>query len=407
MPSVISVTNEQDVAAAVTDAGPAGRTLEITGQGTRREFGPSVTADTVLDLSKLTGITLYEPNELVITARAGTPIAEIQSLLASERQQFAFEPPDFGALWGEPPGRGTIGGALSIGLGGSRRVSAGAPRDHFLGFKAVNGLGESFAAGGRVVKNVTGFDLPKVLAGAFGTLGILTEVTLKVLPAPEATCTLCLSSLTNAEAIDVMKRAMASPMSVTGAAHLPSEAAARIRNFMPLPKGAATLLRLEGMRPVVDLAAQRLTALFRDQSAAIESLNDAASLALWPIVGGASLFAASNAPVWRISIPPASAVAVAGTLRKGPVSTLYFDWAGGLIWAEDATDGLDSAAAIRGAIAATGGHATLMRGSPHLRGSIRTFQPLTPGVAKLAQRLKAQFDPFGIFNPGRMGAAPQ
>src|SRR4029453_10899227 len=211
----------KDVEAAVQWALAEGKALELVGQGSKRAIGRPAQTDLTLDLSGLSGVTLYEPEELVLSAKAGTPLAEIEALVASKGQQLAFEPMDYGPILGGTPGRGTIGGALAANLSGPRRIKAGAARDHFLGVSAVSGRGEIFKSGGRVVKNVTGYDLCKLIAGSWGTLAAMTEVTIKVLPSPETEATVLIAGLAPAQAVDAMTGAMGSSCDVSGGGPLP------------------------------------------------------------------------------------------------------------------------------------------------------------------------------------------
>jgi glycolate oxidase FAD binding subunit len=389
-------------ATAVAEAAAEGVTLEIVGRGSRRQLGGMATADSVLDLSRLSGIVAYEPEELVLTVRPATPLADVFALLANERQHLAFEPPDLGPLWGAEPGLGTVGGMVSVGLGGSRRPFAGAPRDHLLGFKAVNGAGEAFAAGGRVVKNVTGFDLPKLVTGAYGTLGVLTELTLKVLPAPQASCTLAITGLGEAAGLTLLRQAASGAIPISGAAHLPAGIAARL----PAPFGrdaGLTLVRVEGLAPVLPLIVERLRAGL-DGLAHAEALDGEDAGGLWPALGGAAPFAGQAGPVWRIGCPASAAPALGEALR-GAGLDLFYDWGGRLIWALGPAEAeLGGGDVVRAALAriAGEGHATLVRGEAALKSRIPPFQPQSPGVAALTRRLKARFDPQGLFNPGRM-----
>ena len=221
----------------------------MAGQGTKRAIGRPSQTDVTLDLSGLTGVTLYEPAELVLSARAGTPLAEIEALLAKNNQQLGFEPMDYGPLFGETPGQGTIGGVIAANLSGPRRIKAGAARDHFLGVTAVTGRGDTIKSGGRVVKNVTGYDLCKLFAGSWGTLGAMTDVTVKVLPKPETEATVLVAGLDDARACAAMTAAMGSPYDVSGAAHLPDHVASWF-DGLPKPE-ATTALRLEGHAPSV------------------------------------------------------------------------------------------------------------------------------------------------------------
>ena len=241
----------KDVEAAVQWALANGKALEVLGSGSKRAVGRPAQTDLTLDLSGLCGVTSYEPEELVLTAKAGTPLRDIELLVAAKGQMLAFEPVDYGPLLGAP-GPGTIGGALAANLSGPRRIKAGAARDHFLGFSAVSGRGETFKSGGRVVKNVTGYDLAKLMAGSWGTLAAMTEVTVKVLPQPETEATVLALGLDEGAAIRAMTEAMGSSGDVSGAAHLPAAIADRIPQAEAVAGGrAVTALRLEGVAPSV------------------------------------------------------------------------------------------------------------------------------------------------------------
>lgn len=381
-------------------------TLEIAGHGTRRGVGRPVQAEHELDLSKLSGVTLYEPEELVLSALAGTPLAEIEALLARSGQMLAFEPMDFGPIFGASRGRGTLGGLLASNASGPRRLKAGAARDHVLGVKAVSGRGEAFKSGGRVVKNVTGYDLSKGLAGSWGTLAVVTEVTLKVLPRPETATTLVVAGLDDRSAVVTMCGAMGTPWEVSGAAHLPEMVVAEVPDAAFASGGkAATLLRLEGFSDSVDYRAAKLTALV-GRAGEVSVLEGDASAAVWRAVRDAEALGAGSSPLWRVSVAPSAGPGLVASLRDNHSIRYFFDWSGGLVWidAEDSkSDGL--AREIRIAVAAAGGgHATLMRGSNALRTSIAPFEPQPAPLAALSKRLKEQFDPRGILNPGRMVA---
>jgi glycolate oxidase FAD binding subunit len=399
----------KDVEDAVRWALAEGKALELVGHGSKRAIGRPAQTDLTLDLSALSGVTLYEPEELVLTARAGTPIAEIEALVESRNQQLAFEPMDYGPLLGGETGRGTIGGVLAANVSGPRRIKAGAARDHFLGFTAVSGRGETFKSGGRVVKNVTGYDLCKLIAGSWGTLAVLTEVTIKTLPRPEAEATVAIVGLDDASAVRAMAAAMGSSCDVSAAAHLPRRVAARA----PLAEAAGggnalTLLRLEGVAPSV---AHRQAVLvdiakpFGD----VAMIADDSSRALWRAMRDATPLAASRtgaeAPVWRISTAPSKGARLARLIDHAAESEIVYDWAGGLLWVllprapDDA-----SATLIRGAVVACGGHATLVRASTALRAAADAFEPQDAGLAALTKRVKEGFDPKGVLNPGRMWA---
>lgn len=394
-----------DVASAVADALSDGKTLELIGGGSRRAFGRPVEADVVLDLSGVSGVVTYQPEELILAAAPGTPMAQIEAMLAERGQQLAFEPPDFGPLWGLPAGRGTLGGAIMTGRGGPRRLTAGGPRDHCLGVKGVNGFGESFAAGGRVVKNVTGFDLPKLIAGSFGTLCAATELTLKVLPAPSDMATLAVLGLGDDAAMKVMSQALGGAAEVSSAAHLPADIAGVSAAAGVFGQASVTLLRLEGVRPSVAARVGHLTQAL--ESAGPQVLLDReASIAIWKQIADAAWFAGgADTVVWKLSVPPSLGAAVGARLAGELSGRCYYDWGGGGVWLE--LPGADHAHAARvrevlQEVARGDGHATLMRAADAVRATEDPFQPLAPGVAALSERVRAQFDPQGIFNPGRM-----
>jgi len=369
------MTSEADVATFVAGAkGP----LAIRGGGTR-SVGRPVVGD-VLDVSGLSGVTLYEPGALTIVAQAGTPVSEIEATLAAENQRLAFEPYDLTAMLGTS-GASTIGGVIATNASGPRRIQAGAARDFALGVRFVDGTGNIVKNGGRVMKNVTGYDLVKLMSGSWGTLGVLTEVSLKVLPAVEAVTTLVIKDIDAPQAVAAMSAALGSPYEVSGAAWI----------------GGAVWLRLEGFAMSVDYRATSLCDLLRpfgeisrDDAADWASVRDAAPLH-------------PHATVWRISVKPSDGPAVIAALPEGTDAIL--DWGGGLVWAGHAAGDAKTHVALQSAVAAFGGHATLIKAPEPMRAAVSVFQPETAGVAAISDALRARFDPRGILNPGLMGAA--
>ena len=379
--------------------------LEVRGRGSKRRLGRPTNTGTCLDLSKFTGITLYEPNELVLMAKAATPIAEIEAVLAKERQHLAFEPPDLGAVLGEGAGEGSIGGVLACNLAGPRRIKSGAARDHILGFNAVSGRGEMFKSGGRVMKNVTGFDLSKLMAGSMGTLAALTDVTVKVLPAPEKTRTVLVTGLADATAVRAMTDALNSPFEVSGAAHMPVAVAAGSRVSYVAGAGAAdTAIRIEGPGPSVESRCASLRTLL-GAFGAVEELHSKNSFALWREIRDATLVAGhGEEQIWRLSVPPASGPRVVSEIVRAAGGRYFYDWGGGLIWIALPPVADAAHTAVRAAIGAGGGHASLLRAAESVRAAVPVFQPQADALAQLTQRVKASFDPKGILNRGRMYA---
>ena len=390
----------QELAKLISWATGDGEALEVIGAGSKRGLGRPVEAPHGLDMTAFTGIETYEPEELVLTARPGTALAEIEAMLDRAGQMLAFEPGDWGAMLGEAAGRQTLGGMLACNLAGPRRVKQGAARDHLLGFHAVSGRGEAFKAGGRVVKNVTGYDLSKLMAGSYGTLAVLTEVTVKVLPKPEVTRTLVLSGLDDERGVAALTRALNSSHEVGGAAHLPAAIAARA---VAGAGSAATLIRVEGPGPSVEARAAALRQELRDFGAA-ELLDDAAAAAPWRALADARPFASERGRVvWRISVAPQSGPGVSAAIGQRLDALTFFDWGGGLVWcaiAANATDG--GAEIVRAAAKAAGGHATLIHAGAELRARIAVFEPQPPALAALSRRIKESFDPRRVLNPGRM-----
>ncbi len=377
--------------------------LEVVGQGSKRALGRPVQAGHLLDLSALAGIELYEPAELILTVKAGTPIAEVEKLVEASGQELAFEPMDYGPLLGLDAGQGTIGGVVGVNLAGPKRLKHGAARDHILGLEAVSGRGELFKAGGKVVKNVTGYDLPRALCGSWGTLAIATSVTFKVLPKPETEATALISGLSPEEAVSAMTRAMGSSAEVSAAAHLPKDVASRLAGeHLPLSFDA-TLLRLEGFKASVDYRLETLRKLFGAQHT-VERIEVEPSRTLWRGVRDCLPFAGGEKPVWRISVAPTAGPAVVAELSRTLALEAFYDWCGGLVWL-CMKDGDPAAETVRASVARHGGgHATLVRANATQRSAISVFEPQPEALDALSRRLKGQFDPAGILNPGRMVA---
>jgi glycolate oxidase FAD binding subunit len=392
---VLTPASEADLAAAIAAAAGAGEPLAIEGNGTRRALLRPVQAARTLSTRGLSGITLYRPQELIISARAGTPLPEIEAALAEKGQHLIAEPPTLSALFGaeRPP---TIGGLVSTNLSGPRRITGGAMRDHVMGIRAVSGTGEVFRSGGRVLKNVTGLDLCKLLTGAYGTLGVLTEVTLRVLPAPAASGTLGVRVTDLAAGVRVLSAGLGSPFGVSGAALLPqgTQAGAAGR------PGPLALLRIEDFAESV---AYRMGRLREDLAAMgeVALIEHDESRALWAAVREAGpLGAAPEEAVWRVSVKPTAGpdVAAAAGLDKA-----MLDWGGGLVWlAGPATP--EAHARVVAAAQAAGGSFTLFRAPEPLRAAVAVLPEEPAALATIGRRVKAVLDPQGILNPGRMRA---
>ncbi len=385
--------DEAGIAEAVRAAAATREPLAIEGRGSKRGLLRPVQAARTLSTRNLTGITLHRPTELVISARAGTPLAEIEAALAAKGQTLAPEPPDTRALFGATEGA-TIGGIVATNLAGPRRISAGAIRDHLLGIRFVNGAGEVVRSGGRVLKNVTGLDLCKLLCGSHGTLGVLTEVTLKVLPVAETSASIGVRVPDIAAGVAALSAGLGSPYGVTGAALIPAFCG---------PDGPAThvaILRLEDFSESVAYRGARLRealARFGD----VRVLEAEESIALWQAIRDAEpLGVAPEEAVWRVSVRPSAGVAVAEALRAAGARCLL-DWGGGLVWvAGPATEAMHEAV-----VAAAGqGSFMLFRAPEPLRAAVAVIPEEPPVLAAIGARVKAALDPAGVFNPGRMRA---
>ncbi len=384
--------------------------LEVVAGGSKRAYGrPTQTAAT-LDVSGLAKIKTYEPAELYMTAQAGARMSDIDAALLDADQQLSFEPPDLGPLIGGSDNAATLGGIVATNLAGPRRIKEGAARDHVLGFNAVSGRGEAFKSGGTVVKNVTGFDMSKLMAGSFGTLGVMSTITVKVLPKPEKVRTLLIRWGADAPndhgAMTAMSQALGSAHDVSAAAHLPMAIAGRSGvEYVKSSGGGVTALRLEGPEPSV----RHRTQVLKDEIksfAEIEELHTKNSMIFWREIRDVQPFVGrDDLPfVWRLSVPPTSGAQVAMSILEDLAGEVFYDWGGGLIWLALATVPHAGAEIIRAALMEMGGHATLVRAPSDIRDSVPVFQPLSGPEAMVTAKIKEGFDLDGILNPGRMYA---
>jgi glycolate oxidase FAD binding subunit len=396
----------KQVEEAISWAMAQGKALELTGHGSKCAIGRAAQWDATLDLSGLSGVTLYEPEELVLSAKAGTPLAEIEALVADKRQELAFEPMDYGPLLGSETGVATIGGVIAANASGPRRIKSGAARDHFLGFSAVSGRGETFKSGGRVVKNVTGYDLCKLMAGSWGTLAAMTDVTIKTLPKAETQQTILVLGVDALVARKATAAAMASYGDASAAAHLPAAVAAEVAETASAG-AAVTALRLEGVAPSVTQRRVVLEELLTPFGA-LAGLDEAPSRALWRAIRDVTPFAANGprggADIWRISTAPAHGAEIGRALADKAGAEMLYDWAGGLVWAALPRSDDAHAPVVHATVAAVGGHATLIRAPAAVRAKVDVFTPEPPALAALTQRVRKGFDPQGVLNAGRMWA---
>jgi glycolate oxidase FAD binding subunit len=400
-PTGLAPKSLEELREAVADAASQPRLLEVVGQGTKRGFGRPVEANAVLSTKALAGVDLYEPEELVMSAGAGTPLATIEAMLAERQQELAFEPLDLGAVLGGEPGGGTIGGVFACNLSGPRRLKVGAARDHLLGVQCVTGRGEAIKTGGRVVKNVTGYDLCKLLTGSHGTLAVMSRVTFKVMPRAESSATLLLVGSDERLLLGRLREAMKTSNDVSGAALLPALAAGRsaIRSVAHAGRPMAAM-RLEGPPPSVAARLEALSGVLGGQGLELQPLDDADTSLLWREIRDLRLMAPRRA-LWRLSLPPTAAEELSGWIAELAQERLY-DWAGGLVWIAPRAAWAEAHETIRRAIEGRGGHATLVRADEDLRAMVPVFQPQPAPLAALTRRVKESFDPLRILNRGRM-----
>ncbi len=392
----------EELAYLVAEAADTRTPLEVMGRGTKREVGRPVHFGAVLSTENLTGIQLYEPSELVLVALAGTPVAQIEQALTEHDQEMPFEPIDLGPVLGFGRGQGTLGGMVATNFSGSRRILAGSVRDHVLGVQAVNGSGETIRAGGRVMKNVTGYDLGRALAGSWGTLAVMTEIAIKVLPAQREVRTVLCFGLADPNGIEALCLAMGTPFEVSGTVHMHAELAERLSDQEIANAGASvTAIRVENFPASARYRSSRLKQMLQAYAPALE-LDTLRSRAFWDEIRTLKMFQQADRPLWRIStVPTAAAKLVHNLARKIDVRVLY-DWSGGLVWLETPPISDAGAVEIRRNLAEIGGHATLIRAEAPARAAIDVFQPLDKPVMALTASLKRAFDAVGILNPGRM-----
>ena len=396
--SIIAPTDIDGVVAAIDAARDARTPLAVRGNGSKDGLLRPVQAGQTLSTAGLAGISLYSPQELILTAGAGTTMAEIAAAVAAKGQHVIAEPPDFSALYGTAVPQ-TLGGVVAANLSGPRRVMWGATRDHVMGVVAVNGRGERIHSGGRVLKNVTGLDLCKLLTGSFGTLAVITDISLKVLPAPERRGTLVLKGLSPERAVAALSRALGSPYAVSGAAYLPAAMAARVP-VLAWFGDSVTLVRIEDFAPAVAYRMERLKADLAEFGAA-ELLDDGASVAAWASVRDVAPMVAEQGAIWRVSVRPSAGPAVAAALERAFGAAWFMDWGGGLLWVagpatEEAHDAVIRAAGV--------GTFMLVRAPEALRAAVAVVPAENAVLSRISRNVKSAFDPDGILNPGRLVA---
>ncbi len=385
MTAFAAPTTESAIREAVLDASADKTALRIIAGGTRSGIGRPGDVAHALDVSGMSGITRYEPGSLTLEAKAGTPMQEIKAALAAENQMLAFEPMDHSALMGTK-GTPTLGGVVACNVSGPRRFLSGACRDFLLGVQFVDGRGRLVKNGGRVMKNVTGLDLTKLICGAYGTHGVLSEVALKVLPRPETGATLQFEGLSESEAVALFCKATTTPFEVSGAAW----------------QNGAAMLRIEGLASQVAYRLTRLQQLFADHAPVV--LYGDVHRDLWIAIRDVHAFSGTDDTIWRVSLKPTDAPTFVAAAKERLRARAILDQGGAVVWLAVPSEATDQAGIIRDHLAPVGGYATLLRGSQTLRKTVPVFQPQHPRLTQIAEQLRRQFDPHRILNPGLMAA---
>lgn len=391
MTDCLKPRDEYGLSDAIRTAVAAKMPLVVRGAGSKSAMGRPSGYAMPVTTERMRGVAFYEPTELVIGALPGTPVSEIDRMLAMHNQMLPFEPMDHRALFGEGA-EPTIGGIVAGNVSGPRRITAGACRDSLIGVRLVTGRGDVVKSGGRVMKNVTGLDLVKLTCGAWGTLGVLSEVIFKVLPRPACSSSLVLRGLEDAAAITALTAALGSSFAISAAAHIPE-------TIVP---DAITVVRLEGSQNSVTYGSRELATLWSvfGKSNLIEG-DESANL--WLRVRDAQWLAKPReAAVWRLSVAPSKAAKVLAEIRSKLEIRHFYDWGGGLVWLAVATSDDAGDLVIRNAMRHVGGHATLVRATSEVRNKVNVFEPLSPALLNLTMKIKNAFDPDRILNFGRM-----
>lgn len=399
----LDVRDADDLREAIANAGAHNTLLDVRALGSRRGLGRPTDADQVLDISALNGITNYEPDELVLMAKAATPLKDVLACLDDAGQMLAFDPP-LGALT-HAEANGSIGGIMATNLAGPRRMVAGAPRDYLLGFQAVSGRGETFQSGSRVMKNVTGYDLSKLMAGSFGTLAIMHDITIKTMPKPEDAKSLLITAKNEAAACQAIRAGLASSFEPTAGAVIPTKTAvfSSLKNVKAMAEfNPIAVIRVEGFAMSVKnriKALSDLLAPYGEQLVLDQKQSDALQAELREIT---LLPKQNNRVLWKISCPPVSGEEILPKILNRPNCRAFADWAGGLIWVSHPSGGDSGASAFRELVRDCGGHVSLIDAPENIRASADVFQPLPAPLLELTRRVKASFDPLKILNPGRI-----
>ncbi len=397
---ILKPSNEDDLQQIIKHCYKKDLPIQIVGTGTKNEIGKKLQCAKILDMSNISGIIEYKPEELYITVKAGTPIKLVQDELRKNNQHLAFEPTNFSEIFNKSLSEGTIGGTLSCNFSGSRRFKVGSARDHILGFKGYNGKGEKIKSGGTVVKNVTGYDLSKLVTGSFGTLLALSEITLKVLPIQADIKTIIISGLALENSLGIMDSAISSSNDPSGAVFYP----ANLRNnfvFNDLTHpGSITAIRIEGTKTSTEQIVNNLfeNLVLKEKKTTILDITQ--SEIFWEETRAIKVFAKNEKNILRAVVPPSETVNLINRLKTFH-SSYFIDWGGSLIWLELDYLSHQKIEQIRKRVVEANGYLTVIKSPENIKSSSEIFT-IDPIKFKISQNLKKSFDPKRIFNPGKM-----
>tara|TARA_B110000438_G_scaffold270846_1_gene288288 strand:- start:1293 stop:2561 length:1269 start_codon:yes stop_codon:yes gene_type:complete len=400
--------NEKEVADIIKKHYKSGKAIEIVGSGSKRKIGKPIQCEKILNFSKLEGIIEYLPEELYIKVKTGTKIDKIENELTKNKQQLAFEPIDFGYLFLGKSNCGTAGGHVSCNISGPRRFKSGSIRDHILGFRAVNGRGEIIKSGGTVVKNVTGYDLSKLICNSYGTLAALTEITFKVLPAAPESKTLIIHNLDLSFSTQYLEKAISTPVEVSGASFLPvdpicNSCEMNIKDTIKLNdlkyEGSMTAMRLEGSKKSIDERMKNLKKELNVSNKSISILDTFQSEIFWKKIRNLEIFSATKNNIIRIVIPPSECCKLIYELPKN--FKYFLDWGGSLIWMEACELTEHIFESIRKKVVKHGGYLSMIKNSDYLP-YVEDVFTIDRARFNISQNIKKSFDPKRILNPGKM-----
>jgi glycolate oxidase FAD binding subunit len=398
--SVFKPNTREEIAEIIRDCYKKNIPLEINGLQSKKKIGRNFQSEKTLDLSDYSGIIEYKPEELYIKVKSGTPIKEIISELDKNKQQLAFEPNDFGFIFSGSSNEGSIGGVISCNFSGSRRFKSGSARDHLLGFQGINGKGEIIKSGGTVVKNVTGYDLCKLLSGSFGTLTVLTELSIKILPKPETNKTLIINNPHLKKALEYLGATLSSSIDPSGGVFYPEYFRKNFTFNDLTQEGALIGVRVEGPSNSVNHRIERLCKELDVLKDEFSILDHEQSNIFWEKTRKLQVFNAIKSSLLRIVVPISETFDVIQKLKSYEIN-YFLDWGGSLIWLQVKEIDTKILKEIKDIIQKAQGYLTVIKIEEDMKASIDIFT-VDPIKYKISEKIKKSFDPKRILNPGKM-----